>query len=58
MNQLFANTTETFDGFNFYNKITTLKTIELNLSPESIQRVTQLLTRFENLTDYLRIALW
>lgn len=58
LNQLFANATETYDGFNFDEEITTLKAIELNLSPEPIQRATQLLTRFKNLTDYLRIALW
>ncbi|XP_055325802.1 proline-, glutamic acid- and leucine-rich protein 1 [Sitodiplosis mosellana] len=57
LNQLFANATETYDGFNFDEEITALKTVELNLSPEPIQRATQLLTRFKNLTDYLRIAL-
>lgn len=58
LNQLFANATETYDGFNFDEEIATLKAAELNLSPEPIQRATQLLTRFKNLTDYLRIALW
>lgn len=58
LNQLFANTTETYDGFNFDEEITTLKTVELNLSPEPIQRATQLLTRLKNVVDYLRIALW
>lgn len=58
LNQLFANATETYDGFNFDEEITALKTIELNLSPEPIQRAAQLLTRFKNLTNHLRIALW
>lgn len=58
LNQLFANATETYDGCNFDEEITTLKGVELNLSPEPIQRATQLLTRFQNLIDYLRIALW
>lgn len=58
MNQLFVNATETYDGFNFDEEITTLKVAELNLSPEPIERATQLLTRFRNLCEYLRIALW
>lgn len=58
MNQLFANATETYDGFNFDEEITTLKVAELNLSPEPVERATQLLTRFCNLCEYLRIALW
>lgn len=58
LNQLFEKTTETYDGFNFDDELTTLKTVEFNLSPEPVQRATQLLTRFENIIDYLRIALW
>lgn len=58
LNQLFAKTTETYDGYNFDEEITTLKTVELNLSPEPVERATQLLTRFKNLSDYLRIVLW
>lgn len=58
LNQLFANTNETYDGYNFDEDIVTLKTPELNLSPEPVQRATQLVTRFKNLCDFLRIALW
>lgn len=58
MNQLFVNATETYDGFSFDEEITTLKVAELNLSPEPIERASQLLTRFRNLCEYLRIALW
>lgn len=58
LNQIFANTTETYDGFNFGEEISTLKTTDLNLSPEPVERATQLFTRFKNLCQYLRIALW
>lgn len=58
LNQLFAKATETYDGYNFDEEIATLKVAELNLSPEPVERATQLLTRFKNLCDYLRIALW
>lgn len=58
LNQLFANTAETYDGYNFDEEISTLKVVELNLSPEPVERATQLLTRFKNLCEYLRIVLW
>lgn len=58
LNHLFANAIETYDNFGFDEEIITLKTAELNLSPEPIERATQLLTRFKNLCQYLRIALW
>lgn len=58
LNQLFANTAETYDGFNFDEEISTLKVAELNLGPEPIEKATQLLTRFRNLCEYLQIALW
>lgn len=58
LNQLFANTAETYDGYNFDEEIATLKVVELNLSPEPVERATQLLTRFKNLCEYLRIVLW
>lgn len=58
LNQLFANATETYDGFNFDDEITTLNVAELNLSPEPVERATQLSTRFRNLCEYLRVALW
>lgn len=58
LNQLFSNATETYDGLNFDEEVTTLKVTELNLSPEPVERATQLLTRFRNLCEYLRIALW
>lgn len=58
LNQLFANTTETYDGANFDDEISTLKVPELNLSPEPVERAAQLLTRFRNLCEYLRIVLW
>lgn len=58
MNQLFANATETFDGYNFDEEIITLNVAELNLSREPVDRATQLSMRFRYLCDYLRIALW
>lgn len=58
LNQLFVNTTETYDGVNFDDETSVVKAVELNLSPEPIERTTQLLTRFKNLCEYIRIALW
>lgn len=58
MNQLFAKATETYDGYNFDEEITMLNVSELSLSPEPIERATQLSTRLRNLCEYLRIALW
>lgn len=58
LNQLFANAAETYDGFNFDDEIATLNVVELNLSPEPVERATQLSTRFRNLCEYLRVALW
>lgn len=58
LNQLYANVTETYDGFSADEELVTLKVAELNLSPEPVERAAQLLTRFQNLCEYLRIALW
>lgn len=58
LNQIYANTSETFDGYHFDDEIVTLKTTELNLSAEPIERANQLFTRFRNLCDYLRITIW
>lgn len=57
LNQIYANITETYDGYHFDDTISTLKIPELNLSAEPIQRATQLIVRFQNLCDLLRIAL-
>lgn len=58
LNQIFANATETYDGFNIDEELPTLKTAELHLKPEPVERATQLFTRFKNLCQYLRIVLW
>lgn len=57
LDDIYANTMETYDG-NDTVQMVTLKTTELNLSIEPLERATQLVTRFKNLCEYLRVALW
>lgn len=57
---IYANTAETYDGGHFGGNeadAMLLKVPELNLSAEPISRATQLVTRFCNVTQYLRTAL-
>lgn len=56
LDDIYANTMETYDGNT--GESVTLKTTELNLSAEPLERATQLVTRFQNLCEYLRVALW
>lgn len=56
LDDIYANTMETYDG-NMGDAIT-LKIAELNLSAEPLERAVQLVTRFKNLCEYLRVALW
>lgn len=58
LNDIYANTAETYDGYHFDENASKLKAPELHLSAEPIERATQLVTRFQNLCDFLRIALW
>lgn len=58
LNDIYANTAETYDGHHLDEKAGTLKAPELRLSAEPVERATQLITRFQNLCDFLRIALW
>lgn len=55
LNEMYANTIETFDVK--IDELDSLKTSELNLSADPLERATQLTTRFRNLCEYLRIAL-
>lgn len=59
LDQIYANTAETYDGGHFGEDAaaTSLKLAEFELSPEPMTRATQLVTRFGNLCQYLRISL-
>lgn len=58
--QIYANTAETYDGGHLNGldgQESLLKVPQLELSPEPMTRATQLVTRFGNLSNYLRVAL-
>lgn len=57
LDQIYANTSETYDNQNLGGEQVTLKTTELRLSAEPVERATQLVTRLQNLCEFLRIVL-
>lgn len=54
---IYANTAETYDHHNIDGESVKLKTTELKVSAEPVERATQLVMRFQNLCEYLRVAL-
>lgn len=57
LDQIYANTAETYDGNSYATDAELLKVPELLLNAEPVARATQLVTRFQNLSEYFRVIL-